>query len=315
MPDIIPSFTSGYTLESVRTWLKERPWIKLNVVEVKEGSSLYDASYPHNKVIDQSIAYGVKTENVKELTIWVIKHSIDCSLEEYRSYDDCSEEFVVPDFVGMTLQEVRKWEDNHTNISVRIVTETHLEDTLNSNKIFKQSVEPYTLLSTITNITVYYNKVPLDIYVDTTQLFNVNGKGNIEYWIINQGFESYTTEEVYDDNIPAGELISISINGNAYTSSSASFYAKSDATLKLKISKGQEPTVTIPDFTNTNISEYINFINQYGLASNAVSTSTDDSSLDGVIRWQSIIAGSVVKESQLSSLTVEYYSYTANSGE
>ena len=68
-PDTMPNMVNSYTLKDVKAWLKERNWITLNVVEVKEGDELYDQGYRHNVVIKQSINSGKKTSNITELTI------------------------------------------------------------------------------------------------------------------------------------------------------------------------------------------------------------------------------------------------------
>lgn len=312
LPDIIPSFTNGYTLESIKTWLKDRSWIKLSVVEVKEGDKLYDASYMHNAIIQQSVAYGKKTADVKELTVWVIKHTVNCKLEEYRSYDDCGYEFVVPEFVGMSLSDLNTWINDHPGVEVRVTTIKDTEVGYNKdfgNKVSFQSVEAYTMLNELTGpIDVTYNKI-VSIELDLPTIF-ASDKTGVQDWFNNNGFINTNITQTYNDSVPAGNVISVTVNNTIYTSASANPIVSTDSYVTVVISLGPDVKITVPTF-NT-VVEYFTFCEQHGLEKNVNPIETTDQSQDAKIFSQS--ASGEVNKSYLETngLSIQIYQYTSS---
>ena len=311
IPDIIPYFTNGYSLEDVRAWLKERSWINLTVVEVREGDAGFSSSYSHNQVINQSVAYGKKTANVKELTIWVAKHSVDCKIESYRAYDDCSDAYVVPEFVGMNYSELMTWKTNHPDVLLNITVITDNQSSYNANyenKVSYQSVEAWTFLRDLSGpININYNK-KVSVQLDLAALFSYTSSSDIVYWFSSNGFTNVTYEDVYSDSVPAGHLVS----AGGYTSASASPIVSTDNPIKVVISKGSEPVVDVPAFVSEN--DYVNFCNQNGLAPSVYYTETTDSSLNGQIISQSLSSGTY-KISGLAGISINVYRYVGEGEE
>lgn len=310
MPDMMPYLTNGYTLEGVKAWLKERSWIKLSVVEVHEGDALYNANYGHNYVVKQSVAYGTKTANVKELTIWVIKHPIDCKIETYRQYDDCGYDYVVPEFVGMNYSELSNWIVDHPGVivNITIVKESDQNsgyDENYANKVSYQSVEQWTMLNSLsTPINVTFNK-KVNVEIDTNALFALSDKSSILNFLSNNGINYNLTEE-YNESVALGSLIKFA----SYTSGVGVVNLNSDNVYDVIISKGSEPNIDVPIFST--ISEYEAFCNTNGLTINEIPVNTSDPSLDGV-KSQSHPAGTY-KISQVEGISVEYYKYSSTEG-
>jgi polyisoprenyl-teichoic acid--peptidoglycan teichoic acid transferase len=150
LPDFMPSMikeSEPWLVSEVKAWQQKRVWIKLNIIEIWENNPKYDASYLYNQVISQSIKYGVKTANINELTIEVIKRDLDCRDPNNRSDEQCR--LIVPNFIGMTLKEVNDWRQaNGDLVTINYVDET-VYDAKNVNKVISQSVEAYTKLKNV----------------------------------------------------------------------------------------------------------------------------------------------------------------------
>ncbi|MBR2684933.1 MAG: LCP family protein [Erysipelotrichaceae bacterium] len=278
MPDIMPTMKFIYTLEEVKSWIADRDWIKLKVVEVRQGDADYSADYKHNLVIAQSVSYGKITKDMTELTVWVIKHDVNCKLEENREYEDCGAAYVVPVFTGMSLTEVNDWKSAHPDIAVSVTTIDSSSASFNpeyANKVMSQSVEAYTLLKNVTGTIELVYCDASNVTVDFATLFNYS-KSDMDAWIKQNWSNNYEYRYPYSDSVAAGKIISISIGGTSYSANSGSATFKTDNSLVVTISNGPEPTLTIPTFTT--VDEYKAWCSANSIKENIVNEEkTDDS--------------------------------------
>lgn len=169
LPDFMPQMAySDWTWEKARDWAKTRK-ITLNVTKVEDGDLLYVSDYSHNYIVGQSIRYGIKTSNFSSLDIKVIKHNLDCSIEENMQYEECI--YLLPDFIGKTISKAVTWADN-INLDVRYNIITEDEDAYDKNLIgyvIDQNPSSWNDVRTLSRVTltvmdsVYSVVLPTDI--------------------------------------------------------------------------------------------------------------------------------------------------------
>lgn len=71
--DPVPNFI-GKSVSKAESWTDERK-IELQVIQVKKGDDLYDASSTNNTIIKQSVRSGKEGKNLDKLTVYVIQIS------------------------------------------------------------------------------------------------------------------------------------------------------------------------------------------------------------------------------------------------
>jgi len=257
LPDFMPSMTKEsdpWLLTDVKAWLQKRSWIKLNVTEIWETSPKYDASYLYNQVISQSIKYGVKTANITQLNIEIIKRDLDCRIVENRSDEQCKS--IVPNFIGMTRKEVNDWNAANGNIiTIKETTESTYKRQ-NVNTVISQSVDAYTKLKNVSGkIEVTVVAYPTLEITNVLTILNTWTKTDIENWFqenkdkLFKEFSSYIIEVPNSDPTLTGKVITVALYENnveveKFNSSNPKIVFKGNADLRFVISTG--PTTPEP---------------------------------------------------------------------
>lgn len=96
LPDFMPTMANNnWTLETVKDWASKRG-ISIVLEEIRFGNSLYNANVIHNFIVGQNVKYGVKTSKFTSLTVKVIKHELDCSIDSNKVYEECK--YKLPDW-------------------------------------------------------------------------------------------------------------------------------------------------------------------------------------------------------------------------
>ena len=116
--------------------------------------------------------------------------------------------------------------------------------------------------------------------------------------------------QTYNDSVPAGNVISVTVNKTIYTSASANPIVSTDSYVTVVISLGPDVKIAVPTF-NT-VDEYFAFCEQYGLEKNVNPIETTDQSQDAKIFSQS--ASGEVNKSYLETngLSIQIYQYTSS---
>jgi hypothetical protein len=222
LPDFMPSMTKEsdpWLLADVKAWLQKRSWIKLNVTEIWETNPKYDASYLYNQVISQSVKYGVKTANMTQLNIEIIKRDLDCRIVENRSDEQCKS--IVPNFIGMTRKEVNDWNAANGNIiTVKETTESTYKRE-NVNTVISQSVEAYTKLKNVSGkIEVTVVAYPTLEITNVVTILDIWTKTDIENWYqlnkdkLFKELESYIIYVTNPDPSLTGKVITVALYEN-----------------------------------------------------------------------------------------------------
>ncbi len=216
LPDFMPSMVKSgepWLLNDVKTWLQKRNWIKLNVTEIWENNPKYDASYLYNQIISQSVKYGVKTANIKELNIEIIKRELDCRILENRSDAQCKD--IVPNFIGMTYKEVNDWNLANGNIvTIKLIDETSTNyDLTQVNKAIIQNVEAYTKMKNVSGkIEVTIIDYPM-ITLPVSRMFNEKWTiTNIEAWYQENSSKLFSQPQFTKNSsasVPEGEVLEV----------------------------------------------------------------------------------------------------------
>ncbi len=311
MPDIMPTMKFVYSLEDVRSWAKDRDWINVKIVEVRRGDANYDENYRHNLVIAQSVSYGVRTKEMTELTVWVVKHEINCKLEENREYEDCSEKYTLPNFVGMNLSDVKAWMDAHPEISVKITTIDSSSANYNkeyANMVMNQSVEPYTMLSSITETVELTYCDASAVTIDFADFFNYS-RSDVESWVKNNWGSNVSYREVYSDSVASGRIITVMINEKNYSASNGSVSFKNDGSMVVTFSKGPEPTINVPTFAS--VDEYRTFCSNNGLTADVREETVIDDNRAGESELKQSMNGTYKVSEVSSNLYVTVVKYVA----
>lgn len=156
LPDFMPNMTNNnWTLANVLTWASTRN-IKIAVEKIEVGNPLYNANVPHNSIVGQSVRYGIKTSSFTNLTVKVIKHVLDCSLDENAAYDECR--YRLPNFVfeQTKLSKIITWAKEN-NIILKYITIPETDPTYDISKIgyaLKQDPETWEDIRTLGTLTL-----------------------------------------------------------------------------------------------------------------------------------------------------------------
>ena len=245
LPDFMPSMVSKndiWTLDRVRTWHNSRTWINLDIVEIWPENPLYNSAYAYNQVISQSVKYGVKTANVPFLSIGVIKHVLDCSIEENRKDAQCK--YIVPNFIGMNLQQVTDWSaNNNYPVSIIKIADTDPSyDRAKINIISSQREKAFTKLSTLNNVelvvyTMDYPTVILPVQKMTSEVWT---KTQIEAWFKTNFYKDpiIVYEAEYNEAIAKDVFISATFNNQVLLQDTP---LKANVQVTITLSKGPKP--------------------------------------------------------------------------
>lgn len=161
LPDFMPTMANNnWTLSDARTWANSRN-ITLTVDEIRSGNPLYNANVVHNYIVGQNVKYGVKTSNFNNLNIKVIKHELNCSLEENKIYEECK--YKLPDFQDYggdmtTISFVRSWiKDLGLPIELKFILIPETDPTYDSKKVgyvIKQNPVSWADVRTLSELTL-----------------------------------------------------------------------------------------------------------------------------------------------------------------
>ncbi|HET6784703.1 MAG TPA: LCP family protein [Erysipelotrichaceae bacterium] len=251
LPDFMPSMISDskpWIISEVKAWQQNRNWINLEIVEIWEDNPKYNASYLYNQVISQSVKYGVKTTNIRNLRVEIIKRDLDCRVVENRSDAQCSS--IVPNFVGMTYREVSEWNNANGNIvSINLIDETSTSyDLAQVNKAITQSVEAYTKLKNVSGkidvSIIDYPKLTLPV----TRLFSEKWKkADVEAWYSTNAAKIFADPlftEAYHQTIPAGEILEVMyIQDGVATKYQSDTVIKGNMQIVFSVSIGPDPAI------------------------------------------------------------------------
>ncbi len=244
LPDFMPSMTSStniWTLSDVQSWAASRSWINVTYDEIWPGEDGYSENYLYNRIISQSVRYGIKTENFSSLTVGVIKHELDCAIVENRSDPQCA--YIVPDFTGMTIAQANSW-SSANNFPINIV---YLREgdagysTSNIGKIGSQKESAYTKLSQVgvSSLTIYtadypYEEIPYELIFNSEDTWL---KTDFETWVKEHLYNSvsYEYETSYSTTHVKDEIVSIYYNDKLVTQNTTMF---ANETLRVVLSIG-----------------------------------------------------------------------------
>ena len=258
LPDFMPSMISDskpWLLAEVKSWQQKRSWINLEIKEIWEDSPKYSTSYLYNQVISQSVKYGVKTENIHNLTIEIIKRDLDCKILENRTDEQCKS--IVPNFVGMTYKEVSEWNNANGNIvTINLIKESNpIYDLTQVNKVITQSIEAYTKLKNVSGkIEVNIIDYP-EITLPVTKILGEKWtKTDIEAWYTTNKSKVFTDPlftEIYHESIPAGTVLEVmQIINEVATKYQTDTLIKGNMQIVFSISIGPDPSKKTTTPTN-----------------------------------------------------------------
>lgn len=250
LPDFMPSMISEgkpWLISEVKAWQQKRNWINLEIKEIWEDNPKYSASYLYNQVISQSVKYGVKTENIRNLTVEVIKRDLDCRIVENRSDAQCSS--IVPNFIGMTYREVSDWNAANGNIvTINLIKESNQNyDLAQVNKAITQSVEAYTKLKNVSGkIEVNIIDYP-ELTLPVTKILSEKWtKADVEAWYTNNKSKLFADPlftDAYHETLPTGTVIEVMhIVNEVATKYSADTIIKGNMQIVFSISIGPDPS-------------------------------------------------------------------------
>lgn len=160
LPDFMPTMANNnWTLEQARVWASKRN-ITLAVEEIKPGNALYTENAIHNFIIGQSVKYGVKTNSFTSLNIKVIKHNLNCKLDENKEYEECK--YKLPDWQDYgteltTISSAKTWfKDLDLNPTIKYIVIPETDPTYKKEKvgyIIKQNPVEWADVRTLNEIT------------------------------------------------------------------------------------------------------------------------------------------------------------------
>lgn len=249
LPDFMPSMVSKndiWTLSRVKTWHETRSWINLDIIEIWPDNPQYNSGYAYNQIISQSVKYGVKTSTVPFLSIGVIKHVLDCSIVEYRSDAQCK--YIVPNFIGMSLQQVEEWSlNNNYPVSIIKIEDTDPNyDKTKINQISSQRETAFTKLSTLNNValvvyTMDYPNVTLPVQLMTSEKWT---KTQIETWFKANMYKDpiFVYEAEYSSTVSKDVFVSISYSNQTLIQDTL---LKANSEITITLSKGQDTATPI----------------------------------------------------------------------
>lgn len=279
LPDYMPKMVHGdkvWTLEMVNEWHNSRTSVNLTFKPIVAGDPLYNDAYQHHQVVDQSVRYGIKISNITSLEISYIQKDLDCSIPDNQGYFECSDNYVVPYFIGQSRASIDSWIAAHPNKSVNIV---NVDNTSNisgvvydkqmSGKIGQQSAAQYTKWDSIGNsITVYYFDT-YKIKLNVSAVMALNGETSVKNWFTTNGWTAPSINTVFDPSA-VGTVISVKLSNSAESLTTDDKYYDSDQKFNVTISKGSDVSKPLPDFTGMSIANVEAYMSEVGLSSAGV---------------------------------------------
>lgn len=161
LPDFMPTMANNnWTLPSAKEWANKRG-INLKIEEIRIGNATYNANVAHNYIVGQSVKFGVRTANINSLTIKVIKHELNCSLDENKQYDECK--YKLPDFQDYggamtTISSVKSWFTQlGINIKINYILIPETDSTYDKSKVgyvIKQSPVEWADVRSLSELTL-----------------------------------------------------------------------------------------------------------------------------------------------------------------
>lgn len=162
-------------------------------------------------------------------------------------------------------------------------------------------------------IDVTYNKI-VSVELDLPTIF-ASDKTGVQDWFNNNGFINTNITQTYNDSVPAGNVISVTVNNTiytsaSYTSASTKPIVSTDSFVTVVISLGPDVKIPVPTF-NT-LDEYCRFCEQHGLEINVNPIETTDQNQNEKIISQSA-SGEVNKSYlEINGLSIQIYQYTSS---
>lgn len=160
LPDFMPTMANNnWTLEQARVWASKRN-ITLAVEEIKPGNASYTENVVHNYIVGQNVKYGVKTSSFTSLSIKVIKHNLNCKLDENKQYEECK--YKLPDWQDYgaeltTISSALSWfKDLGLNPTIKYINIPETDPTYKKEKvgyIIKQNPTEWADVRTLNEIT------------------------------------------------------------------------------------------------------------------------------------------------------------------
>lgn len=139
LPDFMPTMANNnWVWNDAVVWANKRN-IKLVVETIKPGDALYTENVVHNYIVGQSKKYGVKTSTFDTLTIKVIKHNLNCNLDENKQYDECK--YRLPDWQDYggnltTISSAKTWfRDLGLNVSIKYILIPETDPSYDKSKV------------------------------------------------------------------------------------------------------------------------------------------------------------------------------------
>lgn len=245
IPDIVPNFVEDwYTYEQVKEWANTRG-LTVNVNEIREGNGRYSYDLAHNTVIGQNERAQLLVSNLGSITIDVLKHNLDCSLSENQVYEECKD--MIINFYGMKYNDVKKFTDSYgLNLKVKeINSEDSGYDASKAGTAVNQNHAAYKVKATsVSEIEVTFMAYPTVVIGDYSGYVYdtaTNSPNDLDVWMTNNGINNFEIISEYSETIAKNSFISINYLMGERVETSNKFI--------FTISKGPEPTATIPDFT------------------------------------------------------------------
>lgn len=301
LPDFMPNVSyNDWTLEKLRTWTSTRG-ITLNVNAVKPGDPLYNASYVHNFVVGQSVRYGVKTSNFNTLTVQVIKHDLDCSIDANMQYDECK--YKLPNFVQdqTKVVEIVKWASaNSVTLTYTIIPES--DPSFDKSKIgfaIKQSPESFADIRNLGELNLTVMDSNYSVVIPDTKTWTLD---SAKAWVKENLFLETNIQIV---NVATLDLTKI----NTIVSTKPATGAKMKIKDILQVTVYAEG-IEFADLTGKN-AEDIRTTTCTTMLCTFTKVETSDSTLVGKIASQSIPKGTIIIKNDLATTNVTFGVYTA----
>ncbi|MEA5017847.1 MAG: LCP family protein [Erysipelotrichaceae bacterium] len=281
LPDFMMAMVkNAWTLEDVQEWHKTRQWITLKLTPVIYGDKLYDEAYAHHRVVYQSVNYGVKTSNIKQLEISYIQKDLDCSISDNQKYIECSDSYVVPKFIGFSQANIDKWKTDHPGITVDVVyvdntstIEGVTYDANMANKIGAQSVSQYAKWGAVNNkITVYFFNYP-KANLRVSELLTLSGENTVKDWFVNSGWITEPEISRVYDTASANRVITVRVrkdDGSFETLTSDTSNYRINRKVFVTLSRGIEVPTPLPNFVGLYLSDFQAYMNDINLDMSSV---------------------------------------------
>lgn len=311
LPDFMPKMVRGkdlWTLELVNEWHATRTSINLIMTPVVSGDPLFNDAYQHHQIVYQSVDYGVKISNIDTLEVKYIQKDLDCSIEDNQKYFECSDNFIVPKFVGMSLNDANAWINSHTgkNVTIEYIDESSSVEGITydqklAGKIGAQSAGQYTKWDMINNnITLYYFNYPKGSLA-VSELLSLNGETAVNAWFNDNWLTTCEINKSYDTSA-VGSVIRVRVkndDGSFTTLTSDTNDYRINRKIYITLSKGANVPNPLPDFVAEGkyLADFETYMSGVGLDLSGVTITrvdrpdASDDSLINKITVQSLAAG------------------------